>query len=86
MALSCSQIYDYLKYHHRTFVQQQMETETKTHIRALDVEGPVEEWKEWEYEQGGQDHEGFTHWDNVPKLMGAYQLQLDWEWMSMGSN
>ena len=36
LALFCIQIDDYLKYHHRTFFQQQMETEAESHIRELD--------------------------------------------------
>ena len=35
LALCCSQIDEYLKYHHRTFIQQLMETEVETNIRAL---------------------------------------------------
>ena len=34
--LACSQIDEYLKYHHRTFIKQLMETEAETRIRALD--------------------------------------------------
>ena len=36
LALSRSQTDDYLDYHHRTFDLGQMETETETHIEALD--------------------------------------------------
>ena len=34
--LACSQTEEYLKYHHRNFVQQQMEKEAEIHIGALD--------------------------------------------------
>ena len=36
LALSYSQIDEYLKYHHRTFIQELMETEADTCIGALD--------------------------------------------------
>ena len=35
LALPCSQIDEYIKYHHRTFIQQLMETKAETCIRAL---------------------------------------------------
>ena len=34
LALPCSQIDEYIKYHHRTFIQQLMEAEVETHSRA----------------------------------------------------
>ena len=36
LALPYGQTDDYLKYLYKTFVQQQMEKEAETHIRALD--------------------------------------------------
>lgn len=40
-----------------------MEAEAETHIEAVDLitQSPFEEGEEWEYEQQGQDHDGFTH-------------------------
>ena len=37
LALPSSQIDEYLKYHHRTFIQQLMEAEAETHIGTLDL-------------------------------------------------
>ena len=34
--LTCSQTEDYFKYHHRTFIHEQMKIEAMTHIRALE--------------------------------------------------
>ena len=50
---------DYLEYHHRILVQQQMEIETET-LNRLSSQGPVEEQKEGEDEQGSQDREGLV--------------------------
>ena len=55
LALSHIQTDDYLEYHHRTFIQRQIEIETETHI------GAIEEQKEAEHEQRSQDHEGLVH-------------------------
>ena len=76
LALPYSQTDDYLNYHDRTFIQQQMKTQAETGSRALDW-APVEEWEEWEDEQRGQGHDGYTHWNSLPELMGAHQLQPD---------
>ena len=75
LALPCSQTDEYLKYHHRTFIQQLMEAEIETCIRALtglSSQSSGEEWEEWECEQRNQDHNGDTHWNNLPELMGVY--------------
>ena len=42
MALPCSQTDDYIKYHHRTFIQQLMETEANTQIRTLDSASKIQ--------------------------------------------
>ena len=66
LALSHSQTDDYLEYHHRTFVPQQMEIETDRdrdphQSTGLSSQGPFEEQKEGEEEQDSQDHEGLVH-------------------------
>ena len=59
LALPCSQIDDYLKCHHRTFIQQLMEADAEIHSGALS-QSLAEEREEQEYEQRGQDHDGDT--------------------------
>ena len=65
LALSCSQTDYYIEYHHRTFARGQMEIEIETLYLSwstgLSFQGPVEEQKEGEHEQGSQDHEGLVH-------------------------
>ena len=55
---------------------------------GLSSQGPVEGQDEGEDEQESEDPEGgwSTNWGSVPVLMGAHQIQLDWDWMSMWSN
>ena len=47
---------------------------------GLSSQGPNEEQKEGEHEQGSQGARGApTHCDGGADLMGAHQGQLDWE-------
>ena len=62
MALSHSHIDEYLEYHHKNFVQQWMEIERDQHwSTGLSSQGPDEEQKEGEDEQGIQDRKEFVH-------------------------
>ena len=58
--------------------------ETEAEIDAqqntgLSSQNPVKEWEEWQYEQRDQDHDGDTHWNSLPELIGVHQLQPDKE-------
>ena len=44
------------------------------------------EWKEWEYEQRRQDHDGNIDWNSLLEPMGAHKRQQDKEGTSIGTN
>ena len=80
--LSCSQTDDCLKYHHRTFIQQLMETEAETCIGALDL-APTVQLKSGRCENTSKEVNNMM---GIPELMGAHQLQSDREGNSIGPN